>query len=331
MIRNTPFVVLILALCSAAMLHGQATNRAKIVLEGGAPISGTAQVIPQLNERLLPGCDVAVYGNGTIEYRVRGDGTIESRLHPLSRGRTSDECEVSISLKGYKPVHVTLKDKAVIVLKRIGDHEGSTISMTALNAPKDAKKAYEHGLAALSERKWDAAQKDFEKAVAIYPEYSPAWSDLGQALVAQSKLPEARAAWEHAVQADPKYIKAYLQLTRMAIVENRNQDASDLAERALAQNPLEFPAIYFYYAVAQHGLGHQDVAEKFARRAIELDTGHEYPRAEYLLGTLLSARGDRAGAIDHLSKYLAAAPRAVDAAAVRQQVADLEQNAPAAN
>ena len=149
--------------------------------------------------------------------------------------------------------------------------------------------------------------------------------------MAQSKLPEARAACEHAVQADPKYIKPYLALTRMAIVENRNQDASDIAERALAQNPVEFPAIYFYYAVAQHGLGFQDVAEKFAGRAIELDTRHEYPRAEYLLGMLLNAKGDRAGAIEHLNKYLAAAPKAADAAAVRQQVADLQQKASAAN
>lgn len=313
-----------LALCSAVMMHGQIIYSATIVLEGGTPLTSPPQVVAQLTDRLVQGCILELVGNGTIQYRV----------NPLSRAyspQTADECQVSISLKGYKPVHVTLKNKAVIVLKRIGDHEGSTISMTALNAPKDAKKSYEQGQVALSQRKWDVAQKDLEKAVASYPAYAQAWSDLGEALVAQSKLPEARAAWEHAVQADPRYIKPYLQLTRMAIVENRNQDASNIAERALAQNPVEFPAIYFYYAVAQHGLGHQDVAEKFASRAIELDTEHEYPRAEYMLGMLLNARGDRAGAIQHLNRYLAVAPKAADAVAVRKQVADLEQNAPAAN
>jgi tetratricopeptide (TPR) repeat protein len=324
MIRNTPFVAMMLLLCCAPTMHGQVIYSATIVLEGGAPLTAAPQVVAQLTDRLVPGCGIDVVGKGTIQYQVNS----ASRVY---NPQTADQCEVSINLKGYKPVHVTLKNKAVIVLKRIGDHEGSTISMTALNAPKDARKAYEQGQAALAERKWDVAQKYFEKAVAVYPEYSPAWNDLGEALVAQSKLPEARAAWEHAIQADPKYIRPYLQLIRMAIVENRSQDASNIAERALAQNPVEFPAIYFYYAVAQHGLGHQDVAEKFAIRAIELDTAREYPRAEFLLGTLLSARGDRAGAIQHLNKYLEAAPKAVDAAAVRQRIADLEQNAAAAN
>jgi tetratricopeptide (TPR) repeat protein len=328
MFRKLPFMTLFVF--AVATFPAQAAFRAKLVLEDGGEIRGTPQVIPQLNQRLVPGCSVSASRDGTIEYTV-DDRTIENQLHPLSRGKTADQCDVSIIVKGYRPVHATLRDKAVIVLKRIGEHEGSTVSLTALNAPKDAKKSYEQGLAALSDRKWDAAQKDFEKAVAIYPQYSPAWSGLGDALVPQSKLPEARAAWEHAVQADPKYIKPYLLLTKMAIVENRNQDASDIAEHALAQNPVEFPAIYFYYAVAQHGLGHQDIAEKFAARAIELDTEHEYPRAEFLLGTLLSARGDRAGAIQHLNKYLAAAPKAVDADAVRKRVADLEQNAATAN
>jgi glycosyltransferase involved in cell wall biosynthesis len=36
--------------------------------------------------------------------------------------------------------------------------------MASLNAPKDAKKAYDKGASAMSEQKWAAAQKDFEKA-----------------------------------------------------------------------------------------------------------------------------------------------------------------------
>jgi regulator of sirC expression with transglutaminase-like and TPR domain len=45
------------------------------------------------------------------------------------------------------------------------------------------------------------------------------------------------------------------------------------------------------------------------------------------LGTLLDARGDRKGAIEHLGKYLDEAPKAVDADQVRQRIATLEQSA----
>jgi tetratricopeptide (TPR) repeat protein len=297
-----------------------AVHHARIVLEGGAPFTKDPQIIPDQTERLVPGCLIQSLSGGLIEYAI----------DPRSRAydpNPQDGCAVRISVKGYQSVHVTLKENAVIVMKRIGEQEGLTVSSTALNAPKDARKAYEQGSAALADRKWDIAQKDFEKAVAIYPEYAPAWDDLGASLLAQSKLAEARAAWERSVKADPRYIKPYLPLARMAIVENRPQDASDLAEKALAQNPVEFPGIYFYYAIAQHSLGHQDVAEKFALRATELDATHEYPRAEFLLGTLLDARGDRKGAIEHLGKYLDEAPKAVDADQVRQRIATLEQSA----
>jgi tetratricopeptide (TPR) repeat protein len=325
MSRNTILKLLLPALGSITLMNAQnlLRHQARIVLEGGAPMTTMPRIIAQDTDRLRAGCIIlGIIGNGLVEYEI----------NPYSRPVNTenlDGCDVSINLKGYKPVVVTLKQDAVITLKRIGDHEGSTVSETSLSAPKDAQKAYEHGLAAISEHKWDAAQKDLQKAVDIYPQYAQAWSTLGEVMVAQSKLPDARAAWEHAVKADPKYIKPYQELARMAIVENRAQDASEIAEKALAQSPVEFPAVYFYYAVAQQGLGHPDVAEKFARQAIELDTGHEYPRAEYLLASLLDAKGDRAGAIDHLNKYLEAAPKAADADKVRQRIAQLEQKASA--
>ena len=42
----------------------------------------------------------------------------------------------------------------------------------------------------------------------------------------------------------------------------------------------------------------------------ELDSAHEIPRSELLLGTVLIARGDRAGALQHLRKYLEIVPKA---------------------
>jgi len=323
MLRRSSFALSTLAAAGALTAYGQLNrvHHAKILLEGNVPPTTPPTVVADL-VRLQPGCLIQLVGDGTIEYQLnpRAMG-VDIQIDTAS----SDKCDVTISLKGYKTVHATLKENAVILLNRVGDRESSTVSMTALNAPADAKKAYDRGVVALGAGKWQAAEENLEKAVSIYPDYASAWNDLGQALVEQSRLPEARAAWEHAVKADPKYIKPYLQLTRMAIMENRSQDASDLAEKALANNPVEYPAIYFYYAIAQHSLGHQDVAEKFAQRAIELDIVHEVPRAEFLLATLLDARGDHRGAIQHLNKYLAEAPKAADAEAVRQRVAALEQ------
>jgi tetratricopeptide (TPR) repeat protein len=314
--QNVRLCVGALALAGASLAQTQ--YHAKIALEDGTPLPTTPMITLQLSEQLRPTCRIYnVFGNGDVIYQVAYNRFASSQ---------TDECPVTIRLKGYQTVNVTLRDGAVIVLKRVGDHEGSTVSATALKAPPEARKAYEKGVAALSDQKWAKAQQDFERAVAAYPDYAPAWTDLGETLSRQSKPKEARAAWERAVQADPKYVKPYLQLIRMALSENRSEDASQLAERAMDVNSLEFPAIFFYHAVANLNLHHLDVAEKSALRAVELDTNHEIPRAENLLGTLLAARGDRQGAIQHLNKYLELSPKAADADKVRQLIADLARS-----
>jgi tetratricopeptide (TPR) repeat protein len=308
-----------LTLASVSIARGQ--FHAKIVLEDGTPLPTQPQITPALSGWLVPSCRILnLFGNGTVVYAVNW------RSRPYD-GATADVCAVRIRLAGYREADVTLRNGAVIVLKRLGDHEGSTVSVTTLKAPEAARKAYEQGAAAMLRKKWARAQEEFERAVAIYPDYAPAWSNLGEVFREQSKPKEARAACERALEADPKYVRPYLQLTRLALAEGRTQDAVGIAERALELNPVEFPGIYFYHAVANYNLRRLDVAEKSARRAIELDADREIPRAESLLGSVLAAAGDRRGAIAHLRRYLEISPRAPDAAEVRQRIAELERRA----
>jgi tetratricopeptide (TPR) repeat protein len=301
------------ATASAELFH------AMIVTEDGVPLPREPQVIPSLSNNLMQECSiVTIFGSGSVQYTVN----LRSRAYDPA---TVDLCSVTIRLKGYRTVQATLRNDTTIVLKRIGGlHEGSTISATALNAPEPAKKAYGKGVEAMTDEKWAAAQKNFEKAVGIDPDYAAAWSDLGQVLKEQSKADEARAAWEHAVQADPKYIKPYIQLTMLDLEEKRPEDAITIGGRAIALNPQEFPELFYYYAAANYNLKHFDVAEQTVRRAIDVDSAHEVPRAELLLGMVLIAKRDREGALEHLRKYLEMVPKGQDADQVKRTIAALE-------
>jgi tetratricopeptide (TPR) repeat protein len=311
------FVLLTAALAGMATATAE-TFHSLIVTEDGTPLPREPQIIPLLTDRLMQECVIVnVFGSGSVQYAVN----YRSRAYDPA---TVDVCSVTIRLKGYRTVQVTLRNDATIVLKRIGLHEGSTVSATALNAPEPAKKAFGKGVEAMTDEKWAAAQKNFEKAVEIDPDYAPAWSDLGQVLKEQSKPTEARGAWEHAVQADPKYIKPYVQLTMLDLEEKHPEDAVTIASRAVAMNPLEFPELYYYYAAANFNLKHYDLAEQSVRRAIDLDTAHEVPRAELLLATVLIAKRDRAGALEHFRKYLEIVPKAPDAEQVKRAIAQLE-------
>jgi len=314
-----PLGILVLTAALAAAPTARAeTFHALIVTEDGTPLPREPQIIPMLTNSLVQECVIInVFGSGSVQYMVN----LRSRPYDPA---TVDVCSVTIRLKGYRAVQATLRNDATIVLKRIGLHEGSTVSATALNAPEPAKKAYGKGVEAMTDEKWAAAQKNFEKAVGIDPDYAPAWSDLGQVLKEQAKAEEARAAWEHAVQSDPKYIKPYIQLTMLDLEQKRPEDAMEIGGRAIAMNPLEFPELYYYYAAASFNLKHYDQAEQSVRRAIDVDTGHEVPRAELLLGTVLIAKRDRTGALEHLRKYLEIVPKAPDADQVKRTIAALE-------
>jgi len=322
---------LIVACALAAAGFGQVSYlnyHATLVLENGGALPSSPLIIPPPAGSDLPPCRVvSIFANGLITYAV--PRFLDPGERPIPRN-FDDRCLVTISVKGYKKTTVTLYDHAVVMLHQIGDPEGSaTVSVTSLHTPKAAAKAYDHGLSALADERLPAAQKQFEQAVALYPEYAQAWSRLCETLEQESQIREAMAACERAVQVDVKYIRPYLQLMRMAVKENLMEDAAAFGERAMQLNPVEFPGIFYYDAEANYKLRHLDVAEKAAERAIGLDTKKQYPGAESLLGMILADKGDKQGALRHLKAYLALAPRAEDAAQVRQRIEDLQKAAPA--
>lgn len=291
---------------------------AKITTEDGTPLAVSPQII------FPPGdCRIReVFGGGTVVF-------IPTRLNP-DRESFSAVCEVTIFAQGYRTMKTVLRDGAVILLKRLGENEGTGVSMTVLRAPPNAKKEYERGEQAIAKKKWAEAQARFEQALALYPDYATAWSQMSDALQHQGKLPEAETALNRAIKADPKYIKPYVQLASLLLDQKRWEDAAGVAEQAFKLNPIEFPQVYSYYALACLNLGRMDAAEKSARRAVDLDSGHDYPRAEYVLAAVLAGKGDLAGAIEHARQYVSAVRRREDTSDAKRQIADWERQAASA-
>ena len=305
-----------------------ADYRAKVVLENGANLPGPLLFTsPPPGHELAPCRILDSFADGEVRYLVPFIAQYRG-LEPVP----DDRCQITIWLKGYEKQSVTLHDGAVIVMKqRGGDPEGSSVSAASLDVPKNAAKAFDKGIEATADGKLPDAQKQFEKAVDLYPGYAKAWSHLGEVLAQQSKRDEAAAAWQHALQADPKYIRPYLQLMRLDVFENKMDDAVALADRAMQLNPVEFPGIYYYDAVANYQLKRLDAAEKIAREAIDLDKSHDFPHTEAVLGAVLADKGDLRGAVEHFSRYVALSPKAPDVPAIQQRIADLEHRLEQAN
>jgi tetratricopeptide (TPR) repeat protein len=242
-------------------------------------------------------------------------------------------CDLRASLAGYRSEAVNLAghrmfdnpDVGTIILHRLGNVEGNTISATSLQAPKDAKKAYDKGMEALKKKKSADALKEFQKAVEIYPRYAAAWFQLGSLQQDQKHVDEARKSYAASLAADAKYVNPYLKLSALAAQEANWQDLADTSARVLKLDPVDYPHIYFLNSVANFNLKNFEVAEKSALEAQKMDSKHRNPKIDQVLGLIMIEKHDYPAAAEKLRNYLQFAPQAPDAAQVRSQLAELDK------
>lgn len=242
-------------------------------------------------------------------------------------------CELRANAPGFRSDTVNLAgrrsldnpDVGIILLHRMGNVEGTSISATSYNAPKDAKKAYDKGIESMHKGKNDDAAKSFEKAVDVYPKYADAWYQLGRMRTAADDRERARDAYRRALDADAKLVGPSVELGLLALNEKKWKDAAEYLDRAVKLDPVDYPQAWFGSAVAHYTMHEYDPAEKAAREAIKLDPKKRNPRMGYLLGLVLAEKQDFAGATTLLREYLKNTPEATDGDTVRKQLLQLEK------
>jgi tetratricopeptide (TPR) repeat protein len=243
-------------------------------------------------------------------------------------------CDLQAKLVGYRSQQVSLSGRrpmddpnvGTILLHRMtGNEEGQTVSAVSLAAPKDAKKAYDKGIDALKKKKFDEAEKNFEKSVEAYPKYATAWYELGMLQAGANKMDMARSYFQRALECDAKFMKPYLQIAVLDMMSKSWQALADVTDKTVKLDPFSYPQAYFYNSVANYNLHNFDLAEKSALEAERLDTRHQYPRVNYLLGLVAMQHKDYEGASKRFKTYLTLDPKADDAATVKSQIEAIDK------
>jgi tetratricopeptide (TPR) repeat protein len=255
------------------------------------------------------------------------------RTARVGRNRVLLDCELRFSLPGFRTENITLPtqryldnpDLGTVILHRIANVEGLTVSATASLAPKEAKKAYEKGMDAVAKKKPADAQKDFAQAVELYPRYAAAWFALGRLNEEQNNFDEAQKSYGQAIVADAKFIPPHERLAWIALRDSNWQEVAGQSDTILSLDPIDYPDAYYLSGVGNFELGKLDVAEKNAREALSRDTTHRNPRTSYLLGLILAQKRDFAAAAPLIRTFLEQNPKEPDVAAIRQQLAAIEQ------
>jgi tetratricopeptide (TPR) repeat protein len=250
-----------------------------------------------------------------------------------TKSRASAVCEIQAKLDGYRSGVIDLsardaidsRDVGTILLHRVGEQEGTTVSMTSLLAPKDAKHAFDKGMALGAKGHLEEAAQQFEKAAGLYPKYADAWYRLGDLQMRLKNEAAGQESLKKAIAADPKLVPPYVELAGISARASRWPEVIEYTEHAIRLDPFGFPALFYFNALANYNLENWQASERSARQVKKLDPQHRFLKINRILAAALANRGDYAGAAEQLREYLKLAGESKDADEVRGQIADLER------
>jgi lipoprotein NlpI len=302
----------------------------------------------------------ALNGEFSMQLGSKNDSYLDATADPSLRSTVANQnselgiprqelanCELRASVSGFSSSVINLVDLSgslssvdvgAIVVQRRTKIKGQTLSASTYMAPKDARKAYEKGLAAEKKGELASAQKYFGKAVEIYPKYADAWYQLGTVLKKEHEQDAARTAFTRAASIDTKFLPPYLSLALMAYEAENWTSVLELTGHILDLDPLNHVAgyvwdldplnyteAYFYNAVANYKLKKFADAERSGLKAEQVDLPTHFPQLHLLLGEIFARKNDYAIAISEIQTYLELVPHAKDADQIRERLAKLEQ------
>ena len=252
-------------------------------------------------------------GGGFMQDPFGGVGTTSGglgRVNPLG-------CELRAVLAGYESDVVSLgrrqsmshPDVGTLFLRRVENLQGTAISITSLEAPKQARKAYDKARKEVlnKEPDFDKAIEQLETAVDLYPEFAAAWHFLGELRLNNDEVKQGREAFEKALAADENFLKPYDPLMRIALGERRWEDAEQLSRTALKLNPI-YPEAQYCLAVSAYRQGKLDPAREAALALQASADAERFPESLQLLGMLFGKAGQFQQAAQYFTNYLHVRP-----------------------
>lgn len=272
--------------------------------------------------------EIACLGRTIVSNYTDETGVLITRLNVETvRGAPGEEgrmtslvgCRTEVVLPGFRS-----DPQDPFLLHPVGAGEGWTTSITSYQAPEKARRAYTAGTEAFYGKKWDRARKQFQAALAVYPQYATAWFQLGALEETQGRPEEARKALTQAVQLDPRFTLPYVHLVQLAAASGRWEEVERLTAVLLPLRPVDSPEAYYYDAAVKLKAGQAAAAEPSARQAVDLDTAGHHPEFRYLAGQVMVALGRKRQAADFFRAYLKLSPFASDADRVRAFIERLE-------
>ena len=220
-------------------------------------------------------------------------------------------------------VPVYLRSKTLA--KPVDQQQTGVVNARLADAPPDAVKHYEKGLALDKSGKPDQALTEFKQAITAYPALEPAYVEAGKIYLKKSNLDDAINSFGMALKYDPRDFDAKLNYGVALYNAKRIDDAQKELDEAAALN---VSAVWPHYYLGMIFIQKKDLddAQMQMEKAKSLKGDKNIPLLHRYLGGIYAAKRLNAQAAAELEKYIQLSPDAKDADRIKQTIAELKNN-----
>ena len=199
---------------------------------------------------------------------------------------------------------------------------GAFISATDLGVPSGAVKEFGKANQLIGQRQWTKAIDKLQKAIAIYPNYSSAYNNLGVAYTHVGDPLHGEEALRKAISINDHLVPAYVNLARVQMGAKDMPAAEVLLNKACSLAPPDATSLVLLSYV-QLMNQHLDEAILTAKRA-HSDTPGEHAFVHITAARAFRAKNQGADAIAELQQFLNEEPSGPRAQQARKALAWLQ-------
>jgi Tfp pilus assembly protein PilF len=258
--------------------------------------------------------------DGTFKFKKLQAGayTVAVFIPEMGEARQTIEVGPGHSVRGRVSITLNLKDNDFVWRDIMSGR--NTVTTKQLAIPDKAWREFEAAQRDLERHNHESAVKHLERAVELAPQYANAWNTLGTIAYQTRQYLRAEECFRNALKQDSRMFEPLVNLGGVLIHLRKLDEAYEYNLQAVLARPNDA------LANAQLGMtyfevGNSEAAEKYLKRAAEIDPSH-FSHPQLLLGEIYLRRGDTKSAAQVLAAFLERHPDWPQAAAMRAKIAE---------
>jgi len=200
---------------------------------------------------------------------------------------------------------------------------GPTVSAGDLKVPEDASKEFDKATKLIAKQEWQKAIDPLNKALALYPGYAEAYTNLGVVYARLGDSEKEREALQKAIAANDHFAPAFVNLARLEIKDHNLVAAEADLKQAISIDPTDAQSLAL---LAQVQLLDHHYEDAIASASKVHSMSHDaYALVHYVAARACEHLNRLPDAVAEFKLFLTEEPSGERATAAREEMATIQK------